>query len=87
MDGFKIVCKLGDVVVGNASAVLGHGSAEPMSVYGLKRPREKREKQNACGAAIYVEDELFAEVDGAALGINFELLAEPVLGEPTDGSY
>lgn len=39
------------------------------------------------GAAEHVEDKLVAKVDGVAFGINFELFAVSVLGEPTNGSF
>lgn len=48
---------------------------------------KRRKKQEACGAAGHVHNEVFAEVDGVAFGIIFELLEVPVLGDRTDSSH
>lgn len=47
---------------------------------------ERKKKQDACGCAEHVEDELFAVVDGAVFGADLELLAVPVVCRVRDGS-
>lgn len=71
----------------NIFEILGDDCVDLVSVYSWKRCREGREKQHAFGLGGQLDNEISAEVNGAAFSNSFELLELPVLGELTDGSY
>lgn len=85
MDEFGVVCKLCDAAVLNVFEVAGDECVETMRFCGKKDCGEEREKQDACGTERHVRDEVFAEGDGAAFGIDFKLFGVQLLGELTDG--
>lgn len=82
MDGLEVVYEHCHVEIVKISR---DECADPVSVYSKKCSRERRETHCASGAAGHVDDELFAEVNGATLSINFKLLEVPVLGDLRDG--
>lgn len=49
--------------------------------------RERIENSEVCGIERHVRDEIFAELDGAAFGINFKQLGGQILSELTGDSH
>lgn len=73
MNEFGVFLELCDVSVVNVFGVFEDRCVVPVRVYGQHVSGARREKQDACGAAEGVDDDFFAEVDGADLAINLEV--------------
>lgn len=68
MGGLEVFCELCDLAVFNVSEIFEDGCVKAVSVYAQKGSKKRKEKQEACGAAGSVEDELLRTSTEVLLG-------------------